>query len=129
MELERRAARGKIDHFQILPAEAATPACSERLHPRFLGRESSCVAFIRVRLALGVGDFPRCEYTFHQTVSMRRSNGFLDPIDLAQVDARAYDHVHARMCSIVSYDIMRRRGDTDSAIVLPMKERPASVLK
>ena len=91
VELQRRTPRRQIRYLEILPADAAPPACSDGLHPRFLGGESCGIAFVAIRLALDVRDFGGRINALDEAAPVT-FDGRANAVHLGEIHARSDDH-------------------------------------
>src|SRR5665213_4303272 len=91
MELQRWTPGRQVRYFEVPPADPMSPACSDGLHPRFLGGESSGVAFVAVGFALDVGDFSRRIDALDEALPVT-FDGRANAVHLGEIHPRSDDH-------------------------------------
>src|SRR5204863_1203063 len=78
-------------HLDITPAHAMIPACPQRFHPSFFGREARGIALHPICLRLAIANFTFGKNALENTLSVT-----LDRLSYARnfgnVDARTDDH-------------------------------------
>src|ERR1700741_2654082 len=94
MQAQFRTAAREICYFEVLPAYAATPAGTNRLHTGLFCGKAGGVAFVLVCFALDVGDLARSVDAVDKSLSVAL-DCLADTGDLGQVNARAEDQSSA----------------------------------
>jgi hypothetical protein len=91
VELEGWTARSQVRYLEVLPANAAPPTSSNRLHPRFLRREAGGITFVPVGLAFYVSNFGGCINAIDESATVT-FNCRANAIHLSNIYTGSNDH-------------------------------------
>src|ERR1700689_3996420 len=92
MKLQRGTLALRAHHFDITPADAATPSRAQRLHPGFLRSEARGISFTAVGLPLAITDFAGSEDALQETVA-KPFDAIAYAGHFGDVYSRANDHL------------------------------------
>jgi hypothetical protein len=93
VKLNSRTLPFRAHHFDVAPADAVTPSCTESLHASFLRGETSGITFETIGSSLTIIDLAFGEYTVKKAVA-KAFDAFADARNFGNVDSCADDHTN-----------------------------------